>query len=210
MAVSRLQSSGFTLGSLQVPAFSLAAGEWLSLLLPGPADSADAENLVAVLTAERRQPGVSVYGRVVHAVAVQPPTGLRGLLPHPHARNWLRREAGISTESAAAIIRKIGPRADNRVGRVPWTARVLLGLEAAWARGAETLIFTTVGLDPRGCATVFAAVQDRLAVCSAIHLSYPVMTNGRWERLCPPGATRVEVKSLPVSSTSALPMRDAS
>jgi hypothetical protein len=83
-------------------------------------------------------------------------------------------------------------------------------LERAWARAAQVIVFDTVGLDFRGYAAVFAAVQDHLAACSAIHLSHPTMSNGQVERVCPPGAATIEVKPIPSTTLAARTMREAS
>jgi hypothetical protein len=71
---------------------------------------------------------------------------------------------------------------NTRVSELPGDLRTRIALEAAWARGAEVIGFTTLGLNP---VPIYRAVESKLAGCPALHLSYPGLNA---ERVCPPRA----------------------
>jgi hypothetical protein len=200
---------GITVGSLQVPPFELRAGRLVCLHVPGPADSADQFHLVQALTGARPLPGLRLFGRVEAAMPPTQPAGLLGLFRRlPRAATWLSRSAGIPAAEAEAIVARLVQATDERVGQLPighlpMNPRTLLGLEAAWARGADAIVFTTVGIDPRGYRLVFEAVSSRLPRCAAIRLSYARWTQGGWERACFPLGTCVELSSLSGSASVA-------
>ncbi len=70
----------------------------------------------------------------------------------------------------------------------------MLGLLAAWARGAEVVIYSTSGLDPVGCQAVHRLVLERLVNCSALHVAYERVSNGERSFDCPPGAIIVRTE----------------
>jgi hypothetical protein len=129
-----------------------------------------------------------VLGRVEHAHRAWGRPGLLGLFLQPYPADWLRR-AGVGPGDAERIVARLGLKPELRVINLSGKPRALLGLEAAWARGAEVIIFSTAGLDPLGRLAVFDAVRSHLGTCAAIYLSYPYMTQGRYERDHLPGAT---------------------
>jgi hypothetical protein len=75
--------------------------------------------------------------------------------------------------------------------------RTLLGLEAAWARGADVVVFSTVGCDPAGVRAVYDAVAARLHRGAAIQLSYLFLQSRTMRRDCFPGSVCVEVTRNP-------------
>jgi hypothetical protein len=116
----------------------------------------------------------------------------------------------MTREEAAAAVERVGCQTDQRVtkyrmGYVPWTARVLLGLEAAWAARPDAVLYMTVGLDPRGRQVIFQAVASRLSDSAAVHLCHEYVTGGRRERTCPPGAACVELREEPKVQVTPFP-----
>jgi hypothetical protein len=192
-----IDCEGITVGPLLVPRFQLGNEDLLCLHLPGPCFSREEDQLVQALAGKRPVPGLRVCGRVWPAVwTAFPPVsraGLIGLFHRPRPVDWLCRVSGISREEAAAIVARLGLRPDWRICQLAGDPRALLGLEAAWAGGAEAILFTTAGLDPLGRRAVFQAVRAHVGRCPAIHLSHMYTTQGRWERYCPPGAACLEV-----------------
>jgi hypothetical protein len=194
---------GAVVGSLLIPPFRLGAGQLLCLHMPGPSDSPDAEAFVRVLTGRQSIPGLRREGRVEYAA----PLSCRwwdifGLVARPPASLWLARSAGISMAMAWEIVELLDIRDDVSICRLSATDKVILGLEAVRARGADAVVFSTVGLDPLGIERVFAAVSTLPVQSSAIHLSYAYRVGGRLERSCPAGALCLDVAERPGLPTS--------
>jgi len=187
-----LACAGSTVGSLALPAFQVRTGDLVCLHLPCPASSPADEAVSAALTGQRPQAGLSLFGRVRLVTPPCNPGGLIGLFYRPRTLNWLRRAAGLATAQAIVVRQGLDPT--GRIGELSWQARILLGVEAAWARQADAIVFQTVGLGPSGREAVFAAVAARLLDCPAIHLSYPYWTQGRQERQCFHRATCLELR----------------
>jgi hypothetical protein len=192
---------GSVVGSLRLPAFTLKTRGFVCLHLPGAVDSEGSRRVAQVLAGERTAAGLEVTARVCRAAPPTQRAGLLGLVRRPRAVDWLRRSGHLTRAQAEAVVTRLVHAADGRVehlrvGQLPGTPRVLLGLEAAWARAAEVVLFTTAGLDPLGRRMVYQAVAARLPQCAAVHFSHEYTTQGRWERDCYEGASCVEVGDL--------------
>jgi hypothetical protein len=199
----RISCDGVIIASLSLPPFQLKLGEVLCLHLPSPALSKEETHLINALTGKRLVLGLHLFGRVCFAA---PPTrrGIFGLFRSLHPIDWLRHSGGLLRAEAEAIIERLGLKPEWRLSQLPATPRTLLGLEAAWAQGAEVVVFSTTGLDPTGVLAVFEAVASRLDRCAAISLSYPSVQNGQMKRDCFRGALCLEVTrqaGIPVSLT---------
>ena len=177
-----LSCDGAAVGGQWLPPFRLHAGESVCLHVPGPAWGEDEERLLRVLTGAEKVPGVRVSGRVEYACPATGRTGFLGLVRQPYPVDWLRRTAGVTPGDAERIVARLGLKPQWRVCNLPGTPRVLLGLEAVWARGADAVIFSCIGLDPLGRQAMFDAVRLRLGPCAAVFLSYPYTTQDRYER----------------------------
>jgi hypothetical protein len=92
------------------------------------------------------------------------------------------------------LLARLGLRPEEEIARIGLNQRCLVGLEAAWACGAEVLVFDTLGTDCMGRQSLFKAVSAHLEQCPAIYLSYLYITQGRTERGCPPGARCIEIQ----------------
>jgi hypothetical protein len=200
---------GVTIDSLQVPPFELRAGSILCLHMPLSTWSKE-EPLVQALTGTRPMRGLRLFGRVCQAIPPVQPAGLTGLFHRPRAARWLQNK-GLSSAEAQAVVARVAQRADGRVarlpiGQLPGNARALLGLEGAWASGADAVVFTTSGLDPRGRQAVCEAVCARLDRCAAVRISHAYWTEGRRERDCYPGSSCLELTAV---SDSAAPLSPA-
>jgi hypothetical protein len=188
-----IASQGFRLGWGWFPPFLLHTGESVCLHVPGPAWGDDERDLLGVLTGMADLPEVRVLGRVEHARPAMGRPRLLGLIREPYPVDWLRRQVGVSRDAAERITARLHLKPEWRLDNLAGTPRTLLGLEAVWARGADALIFSTVGLDPLGRQTVFDAVRSHLGTCAAIYLAYPYTTESRNERDHLPGATCVDM-----------------
>lgn len=191
----RLSCRGIVVEGIWLPPFQLHVGQWVCLHMPCRAFSKQEQQLLEVLTGEHPVSGLSLSGRVYEASPPTSRSGLLGTLFQARVVDWLRRSAGISLGEARAILTRLHLPLGCRVGQVPWTPKTLLGLEAAWARGADVIVFRTAGLDPLGRQAVFDAVSSRLVQGAALHISYPFWSNGRSERTCSPGGSCIELRS---------------
>jgi hypothetical protein len=157
--------------------------------------------VVRVLIGELFQSGLSVSSKVVLA---DPPVfraGFLSILRRPRVEDWLRRKTGISSSEARAIAKSLGLQPDEQICRLAGNPRAMLGLKAAYARGAEAIIYSTVGCDFSGIKALYEAVLSHIDQCPAIHLSYAYWTQGRRERFCHPKARCLEVRQAQESGT---------
>jgi hypothetical protein len=189
-----LTCTGASVGSLWVPPLQLRLGELLCFHMPGMPWSPDQNHLVAALAGLKPVAGLEPRG---HIAWVEPPSAPKGLLQmlikHPRAADWLRQNGGLSRDASAAIVARLDPIVDgriakNRIGSVPWEGRMLLALEAAWARNPDAIVFTTVGAAGLPALTIFKAIAPRLSNCAAIHLCYAQASGAGMEHTCFPGA----------------------
>jgi len=157
------------------------------------------EEMVHVLTATQPHPRLSIRGRIQW---VQPPRFSGGFLAllfkHPRAVTWLMRAGGLSRGEAAAVIARLDTVVDgrigsSRIGTIPAEAKALLGLEAAWAKGADAIVLQTVGLGGLPESLIFQAIAARLPGCSAIHLCHERWSAGHLGRACFPGGRCLEL-----------------
>lgn len=202
MANLRLACTGARVGTLFIPAFQLRLGDLVCLHLPHPLPDEAEDDLLRVLTGKQLSVGFRLLGRVLAAVQAcddRPPI-LRLLRPLRVTR-WLRQRTGMSHQEANEVLRRIGLDQDWPLTHLAGNPKTLLGLEAAWACGAEAILFATYGMDYSGRQAAHGAVASRLASCPAIHLSRVFFQNGQLLRDCFTGATCIEV-----SHSSALPL----
>jgi hypothetical protein len=200
-----LSCEGIEVGCLWIPPFVVKQGDWLCLHLPAYSREAR-EPILQVLTGQRPVPGLHLFGRVAWArPATRAKKGLAGVLGERKVVDWLNYTGGISWAEAGAIVERLGLCPDWRVSRLPGTPKTLLGLEAAWARGADVVVFETAGLDPVGRQRVQEAISSRLDRCAALHLSYTNHQNGRMERDCFPGETCIDLQERSSASLSRTP-----
>jgi hypothetical protein len=188
-----LSSDGAAVGGLWLPPFRLHRGESACLHIPGLACGEQEERVLCGLSGADTISGIRVLGRVEYAAPATSRAGLLGLFRRPYPVDWLRRTARLNPGDARGIVAKLDLKPEWRVCNLPGTPRSLLGLEAAWARGADVVVFSCVGLDPCGRQAMFDAVRTRLGSCAAIYLSYAYATQGRSERDHLPGASCLDV-----------------
>jgi hypothetical protein len=189
----QLACDGLTLGSMWIPPFQLALGQTLCLHMPGRANSSEEDQVIELFTGQRSMQGFHRVGQVLWAEPAMYPRGFLGWLHQPRPQDWLCRETGMTRAEAATIVDRLGLRPGWRLCEIPWTARVMLGLEVVWARGATGIVFSVVGLDPLSRQTVFGAVNARLDRCAAVFLSYVYFQNEQPKRDCFPGGKCIEL-----------------
>lgn len=204
MGPLRFACEGVLLDGLQLPPFQLHAGEALCLHLPRLKTWSERAQFVKALAGPDPVEGLTRLGRIIYAEPPEGHGGLRGLWPSPRVVDWLRRRAGMDAAIAQEVVTRLGLSETWRVSHMAMNPRTLLGLEAAYARGAEVILFTTVGCDPLGTKAAFDTVLARLERCSAIYLSYPYTVNGAVQRACLPGACCVDVVRLAATITATL------
>jgi hypothetical protein len=197
MGPVRLSCEGITVGALVIPPFQLGEGEWICLHIPGSSDAEEYDQLVQVLTGQRPVSHLRHTGRVVHADRPFHRAGWFGWLRRVYPVDWLCQSAGVDRAEAEAITARLGLRPEWHIDQLAANPRALLGLEAAWARGAEVVVFSTSGLDPSGLRSVYEAVSAKLDRCAALQFSYPFVIDGRERRECLPGVRCVEVTRRP-------------
>lgn len=204
MGPLRFACESVPLDGLRLPPFQLHAGEALCLHLPPLKTWTEREQLVKALAGPDPVEGLTRLGRIIYAEPPQGRGGLCGLWPSPRIVDWLCRRAGLDAAEAREVVTRLGLSETRRVSHVAMNPRTLLGLEAAYARGAEVVLFSTAGCDPLGTRAAFEMVLARLHRCSAIHLSYPYTVNDEVQRACLPGARCVEVVRQAATSAAAV------
>ena len=202
MADVLISCAGVRTKALTIPPFVLRTGEAVCMHLPSPlADDAEAD-LIRVLTGARPAQGYCPSGRILAALpAFDDSKALWRLLRPTRAAEWLRRRTRLSQGQAVAAIRRMGLDPEQPLNRLAGNPRLLLGLEAAWAGGADAIVFGTAGCDPCGVQAAFTAAAARLRTCGAIYLSRLIFQDGRLLRDHFPGATCVELRA-----PSAMPL----
>lgn len=175
----RIRCDGFVSGSLFIPAFELRAGCLTSLQLPGLYSQTQNSLFRDLFSGTVPHPKVQLSGRVMSA---KPAAARSGLLAYvsPHtAGRWLARTGRLSLAEAERTIRQSAACDPlDRLQGLAGTPRTALGLLAAWANHADTIIYSTSGLDPLGRQFIHQLVHNRLQQCSALHLAYEFVSNG--------------------------------
>jgi len=184
---------GISVETLEIPPFQLNAGECLCMHVSGPAFSLEGSQLVRAFTGQKPVRGLNILGCIRYAEPPRMRTGLFGYFYQPRVMAWLRQSGNLADRAARVVLQRLGLGAEQRICQLAMNPRTLLSLEAAWARGAEGIVFTTVGCDLPGTESVFEAVAQRLDRCPAIYLSFPYVSNGTSGRTCFPGARCIEL-----------------
>jgi hypothetical protein len=198
----RLSCDGMIIGSLVIPPFQLKAGEFICLHLPGPAGSKEEVQLIQILTGKSSVSGLRLFGRVLYASPATDRRGFFRFLRPLRPADWLRQSAGISRQEAGAIVARLGIKQEWHLSQLASNPSTLLGLEAAWAQGAEVILFSTSGCDPSGIRAVFNSVSSHLDRTAAIYLSLPFFQGGKLKRNYFPGALCLEVTLQTAASSS--------
>jgi hypothetical protein len=184
---ARLVCEGAQVGSLHVPPFELRPGTSICLHLPSPVRYGDMERLAWAFTGRDGVRGIHVQARMLSALSdvdLPHPRGLLGLFYRPRVKTWLLRRSRRSAEEVNRILHRHGWTDKTQIVRLAGTPKTLLALEAAWAAGAEGILFTTMGLDPLGEERVKELVLQHLEDCPAVHLSTQYTCNGQVGRRC--------------------------
>jgi hypothetical protein len=196
-----LISEGIRLGEIDVPAFELRRGEALCLHVPSLLSEATRFRLIYALAGNQPVSEIRPVCRVVYAEhATSRRWGITHLFRRMRMTEWLQHEAGVSPQTAQAIREEcrtiLGDKdfsEDWPISHIPGDARALLGLQAAWAAGAEVIVFHLIGLGALGSEKLYEVIRARLDRCAAIELNHEYLTQGRRERDCMPGARCIEL-----------------
>lgn len=179
-----IDCAGATVGQLVIPAFRLRAREAVCLHMPVPVSTRHVVELAGILTGAVPVPGLQRHGLVLEARPAAPAkTLLRTLFGGPTVGRWLRGEAGLPPAEARAALGRLGLRGDERFFRLSYNPRVLLGLEVAYGRGCDAVLFSTTGCDPMGVEAVHASVAARLPRCAAVQFCYAQIGGDRYSCL---------------------------
>jgi hypothetical protein len=200
-----ISCEGLQLGQVSLPPFQVRTGQLVCLHLPTPA-VLDTHPIMSWLTGERLTPNLRLAARVIWARPAAPKQGMlrrivRGFRCCP-AADWLSDQGGISHAEAVRIVEKLGLSPGWCLEQLAMNPRTLLGLEAAYTRGAEVVLFSTLGCDPSGRRKVFETVWERLNQTAAVYLSFPFTQNGLLRRDCFPSSICVEAKVAAASTAT--------
>lgn len=104
--------------------------------------------------------------------------------------DWLSRNGRISHNDAANLIASFNIPVAKTLSHNAGTPRSYLGIAATVALHPDVLIYSSAGLDPRGCIAVHQYVRACCADTCAVHLSLPThYTHGSSApRYCPEDA----------------------
>ncbi len=205
---TRIHCQGMTVAGRNLPPFDLRGGDFVCLHMPDAVDW-DAETKMAeVLCGKMPQSGLQVCGKVVSAL-YWTELPLRGgflrMFRRPRVAHWLHKRFGLSSSIVEDILRRHSWTKQTMIEQLPGTPKVLLALEAAWARSAEAIVFSASGLDPLGRQLIYKTIVPRLQDCPVIQLSHQFWTNGQYYRDCFPGVTCLEVEIAQDSSHATVP-----
>lgn len=187
---------GVAVGPIYLSPFQVRVGDYVCLHLPCAPFSAEEDLVVEVLTGKRPVAGLHLQGRVLKA---DPSWGQAGLIDFwqrlkwrvtgsPTALAWLCHHGRLTPAEALPRLQQWSINPHWRLNQLARTPKTLLGLEAAWARGAQLVVFTTVGCDPHGVAAARREVSAHLAHGAALELSYPFSQAGQLGYDCHPRA----------------------
>lgn len=177
MASVQLESLGFEIGSLSFPPFLLRGGEAITLYLPMHTE-VDQQHFVQCLIGRQRPPGLVIHASVLLAMPAKPSSSWLGWLRSQTPFDWLRKNTPLNKDQIHDILNKHELERNLPLSNYAGTPRALLGLEKAYALGAEVVIFSTSGLDPLGFQRVFRTVEEHLPECSAIYMAPPYLCQG--------------------------------
>jgi hypothetical protein len=179
---------GQTIGSLWIPPFQIKTGDFICLHMPN-LKLLEKEEVISILTGKKQEPAIHRYGRVEWASpATRDRTGFFHSFRKENVVDWVRRSCKLSQEAAREIVAGLDLRLDWHIAQLAMNQKTLLGLEAAFHRAPEIILFSTIGCDPLGRKKAFELVSSKLDLYAAIHLSYPFEQNGSMARICFPSS----------------------
>jgi hypothetical protein len=202
----RFSCEGITVGEIWIPPFQLRVGEVACLHMPSPRLVAEKDDLLKAFTGRRSLPGLHLHGKVEYAEPPPSRAGVLGFFRSSRPADLLRQSTGVSREEAARVVARLGLKPEWRVNQLAMNPKTLLGLEVAWARGADVVVFSTVGCDPLGVQTVFREVASRVKNGAGLYLCYPYLQDGQEHRDCFPGSLCVQLSR---QTGSAAPLTSA-
>jgi hypothetical protein len=196
----RVVSTGFEADGLSVPPFELRAGESLCLHLPASDVTLDEHALlVRLLTGYATVSGLRVLGQSEWARPVVALDRWVSTARAPQkAADWLAGVTRMNRDEAARRLRAHGLPAEALARNLTPLEWRLMGLEVAWARGAEVVVFDTGDSEPGGVGRINRAVDLRIERCAGLRLNRPVVVEGRAEwRACWPRGRCLGAMPLP-------------
>ena len=122
-------------------------------------------------------------------------SGWRRWLSNPTPYDFLKHNTSLSKDQIKDILEKHGLDHYLSLNRLAGTPRLLLGLEKAYAQGAEVVIFSTPGLDSIGIQKVFRTVEEHLPACSAIYIAKPFICQNEETYIQMPGASQITISN---------------
>jgi hypothetical protein len=204
MTRSVLSCEGLTLGTLRIPPFRVGPGQAICLHMPPPADESQ-EELLQILTGKTSASEVQRFGQVEWAARPNNDGRVENFSCHvlsffhrvwfgsPRTLHWLMQSGRVTVDEAQRVLASHAISPHSKICQLACNPRTILALEAAWARGAEVVIFTTVGCDPRGVHLIHDLVTAHLKHCGAINLNFEYVSNDQRGRVCFPSANCLSV-----------------
>src|SRR5437764_11186526 len=139
----RISCESIIVGGLSLPPFQLESGELICLHMPCLAYSQEERQIIDLLTGESPARGLSIFGRILFADPPEFRAGLLSIFRRPRIGDWLQKKAGISVAQASVIAKNLGLESNEQICRLEGTPKGRLGLEAAWARGPDGIVYST-------------------------------------------------------------------
>jgi hypothetical protein len=194
MADLRIDGQDFRVGRWHFPVFSLRGGECVTLCFPKEA-YVDADRIIACLTGMEPVPGLKLHANALFAKPASDFTGWRRWFHDPTPFHWLKKNIAISDDAIRAFLREHAMDPSIPLSRYAGTPKLMLGLEAAFARRPGVVVFSTAGLDSLGVREAFGLVAEHLPECSALYLSWPFSRQGQEQHDFFPNSARVIVSA---------------
>jgi hypothetical protein len=192
MADIRVDSQGFSIGRWYFPPFTLRGGESVTIRLP-PKALVDEDRITRCLTGVECVAGLKTEARIICAKPAASPTGWRRWFQAPTPFVWLKKNTSLSDDAVRFFL--VEHQIDLKIplSRLAGTPRTLLGLQAAFARRPDVIVFSMNGLDPMGVRETFRIVAEHLWQCSAIYLAWPMTCQEQIVHDFFPGSAEVTV-----------------
>lgn len=172
-----IECDGTRLGTLRLPSFRIAAHDFVCLHLPDDGSPAT-EQLHVAFTGAKLLPGLHLSGTLTWANPPMPRRNFLGMVRDPAIASWLTKAAGLSGGQARTLLQMYDIAPATRIGRMSWTVRHLIALEAALLRSADVIGFATAGLDPGGIAQMFELVKAHRDRHAFLHLAFRPVGEG--------------------------------
>jgi len=201
MAIVRLSCQGFQVRRLWVPSFQVSEGEFVCMHLPPECTAEEQEELMEKLSSGRNAPGLSFLGTATLADRARAKRGFLWLARNPAIVDWLTQSDGVTRDQALEILKRWNEPPGRKIGVMQWNPRTLIGLDAAFRRGANIVVFDTSGNDASTIQAAYDLVASNLSSHAVIYISHHYEA----DRICFAGARCVKLDLETTPNTERTP-----